>query len=59
MKKSDEEVTRQSYMVDRKTAAEWKQFNKNVPYKTVTLGWALCRFMDDVKSGRIKFELEI
>ena len=59
MKKSDEEVTRQSYMVDRKTAAEWKQFNKNVPYKTVTLGWALRRFMDDVKSGRIKFELEI
>lgn len=59
MKKSDDEVTRQSYMIDRKTAAEWKQFNKNVPYKTVTLGWALRRFMDDVKSGRIKFELEI
>lgn len=59
MKKSDNEVTRQSYMIDRKTATEWKQFNKNVPYKTVTLGWALRRFMDDVKSGRIKFELEI
>ncbi len=59
MKKSDDEVTRQSYMIDKKTAAEWKQFNKNVPYKTVTLGWALRRFMDDVKSGRIKFELEI
>lgn len=59
MKKSDDEVTRQSYMIDRKTAVEWKQFNKTVPYKTVTLGWALRRFMDDVKSGRIKFELEI
>lgn len=59
MKKSDDEVTRQSYMVDKKIASEWKEFNKNVPYKTVTLGWALRRFMDDVKSGRIKFELEI
>ena len=60
MKKADDEVTtRQSYMVEKSIAAEWKQFNKNVPYKTVTLGWALRRFMDDVKSGRIKFELEI
>lgn len=59
MKKSDNEVSRQSYMVEKNIATEWKQFNKNVPYKTVTLGWALRRFMDDVKSGRIKFELEI
>ena len=59
MKKSDDEAVRQSYMLDKKIAAEWKTFNKNVPYKTVTLGSALRRFMDDVKSGRIKFELEI
>ena len=59
MKKSDDEVSRQSYMVEKSVADEWKQFNKNVPYKTVTLGWALRRFMDDVRSGRIKFELEL
>ena len=59
MKKSDEDAVRQSYMVDKSVAEEWKLFNKNVPYKTVTLGCALRRFMDDVKSGRIKFELEI
>lgn len=59
MKKSDDEVSRQSYMLEKNIAEEWKQFNKNVPYKTVTLGWAMKRFMEDVKSGRIKFELEI
>ena len=59
MKKSDDEVSRQSYMVEKSVADEWKQFNKNVPYKTVTLGWALRRFMDEVRSGRIKFELEL
>ncbi|MBP5554671.1 MAG: hypothetical protein J6X94_07350 [Lachnospiraceae bacterium] len=59
MKKSDDEVSRQSYMVEKSVADEWKQFNKNVPYKTVTLGWAMRRFMDDVRSGRIKFELEL
>lgn len=59
MCKSDEAVSRQSYMIEKSVAEEWKQFNKNVPYKTVTLGYALRRFMNDVKSGRIKFELEI
>jgi len=59
MRKSDEVAIRQSFMVDQSIAEEWKQFNKHVPYKTVTLGWALRRFMDDVKSERIKFELEI
>ena len=59
MKKSDDEVCRQSYMVEKTVADDWKQFNKNVPYKTVTLGWAMRRFMDDVRSGRIKFELEL
>ena len=59
MRKSDEETTRQSYMVDTSIAAEWKEFNKHVPYKTVTIGWAMKRFMDDYNSGRIKFELEL
>lgn len=59
MKKSDEEVSRQSYMVDKSIAKEWKQFNQNVPYKTVTLGYALRRFMDDYKNSLIKFDFEI
>ena len=59
MRKSDGAVSRQSYMIDKSVAEEWKQFNKNVPYKTVTLGYALRRFMDDYNSGRIKFEFEI
>lgn len=59
MKRSNEDVSRQSYMVEKSVAEEWKHFNKNVPYKSVTIGWALRRFMDDYNSGRIKFELEI
>ena len=59
MRKSEDTVSRQSYMIDKSVAEEWKQFNKNVPYKTVTLGYALRRFMDDYNSGRIKSEFEI
>ena len=59
MKKSDKETTRKSFIIDEDVAAEWKEFNKNVPFPSVTLGCALRRFMDDYKSGLIKFELEI
>lgn len=59
MKKSDVECHRQSYMIEDSIAQEWKDFNKAVPYKTVTLAYALRRFMDDYKSGLIKFELEL
>ena len=59
MKKSDEGTTRKSFIIDEDVAAEWKEFNKNVPFPSVTLGCALRRFMDDYKSGLIKFELEI
>lgn len=59
MKKSSDNVARQSYMIEKSVAEEWKNFNKDVPFKTVTLGYALRRFMDDYKSGRIKFEFEI
>ena len=59
MRKPEEKVSRQSYMLEKSVAEQWKEFNKNVPYKTVTLGWAMKRFMADVKAGKIKFELEI
>lgn len=59
MKKSDEDTTRKSFSIDEVVAAEWKEFNKNVPFPSVTLGCALRRFMEDYRSGRITFELEI
>ena len=59
MKKSDKKTTRKSFIIDEDVASEWKEFNKNVPFPSVTLGFALRRFMDDYKSGLIKFELEI
>ena len=59
MKKSDEGTTRKSFIIDEDVAAEWKDFNKNVPFPSVTLGCALRRFMEDYRSGRITFELEI
>ena len=59
MKKSDKETTRKSFIIDEDVASEWKEFNKNVPFPSVTLGCALRRFMDDYKYGLIKFELEI
>ena len=59
MKKSDKDTTRKSFIIDEDVASEWKEFNKNVPFPSVTLGCALRRFMYDYKSGLIKFELEI
>ena len=59
MKKSDEGTTRKSFIIDEDVASEWKEFNKNVPFPSVTLGCALRRFMEDYRSGRITFELEI
>lgn len=59
MKKSDKNTTRKSFIIDEDVASEWKEFNKNVPFPSVTLGCALRRFMYDYKSGLIKFELEI
>ena len=59
MKKSDEGTTRKSFIIDEDVAAEWKEFNQNVPFPSVTLGCALRRFMEDYRSRRITFELEI
>lgn len=59
MKKSEEGTTRKSFIIEEAIAEEWKSFNRNVPFPSVTLGCALRRFMADYNSGRIKFELEI
>ena len=59
MKKSEETTTRKSFVIEESIAEEWKEFNQNVPFPSVTLGLALNRFMDDVRSGRVKFELKI
>ncbi len=59
MKKSENGTTRKSFIIDEDVAEEWKSFNKNVPFPSVTLGCALRRFMEDYHSGRITFKLEI
>ncbi len=59
MKKTENETIRQSFMIEKSIADEWKSFNKDVPFNTVTIGAAFRRFMDDYRSGRIKFELDI
>lgn len=59
MKKTEDGTTRKSFIIDKDVAEEWKSFNKNVPFPSVTLGCALRRFMEDYHSGRITFELEI
>ena len=59
MKKSEEGTTRKSFIIDEDVAEEWKSFNRNVPFPSVTLGCALRRFMEDYHSGRITFQLEI
>lgn len=59
MKKSETECCRQSFMIEKEIYKEWKLFNKDVPYKTVTFGHALRIFMNGVKSGLITFVFEI
>ena len=59
MKKSNEKTVLVSFMLEQSVAEECREFNKNVPYKKVTLGHALRRFMNDVRLGKIKFELEL
>jgi hypothetical protein len=59
MKKSEDGTTRKSFTIDKDVAEEWKSFNKNIPFSSVTLEYALRRFMEDYRSGRIIFELEI
>lgn len=59
VKKNDAGSTRKSFIIEEDVAEEWKAFNKNVPFPSVTLGYALRRFMNDYYSGQIIFELEI
>lgn len=59
MKKTNEPIIRQSFMIEQGIAKDWKKFNQWVPYNTVTLGWALRRFMEDTQAGKIKFELDL
>ena len=59
MKKSEDGTTRKSFIIEEAVAEEWKSFNRNVPFPSVTLGCALRRFMEDYRSGSITFELEI
>ena len=59
MKKSEEECVRVFLSMDKSIADEWKKFNQDVAFKTVTNGWALRRFIDDYRAGRIEFSYKI
>lgn len=57
MKKSENETCRKTFSIDKVIADEWTDLSKDIPYKTVPIGIALKRFMDDYNAGRIKFEI--
>jgi len=57
--KKPKKTIRQSYIIDEQVAKEWKDFNKAIPYNSVTISLALLLFMANVKAGRIKFELDL
>lgn len=59
LRKPEGATTRKSYIIEGDIANQWKEFNLNVPYPSVTIGSALQRFMSDYKEGRIKLELDI
>ena len=58
LEKSDEKLVRPGYSVPVSIADEWKSFNRNNPHKSVALGYALQRFMEDQRSGKIKLEVK-
>ena len=59
MQKSKNETVRQAFLIDKEINDKWKQFNQNIPYKTVTINNALSRFMDDYKKGLIIFTIDV
>ena len=59
MQKSKAETVRQAFLIDKEINDKWKQFNKKIPYKTVTINHALSRFMDDYNNGLIKFTMDL
>ena len=59
MKKSKGKTKRHVFLLEESIAEEWKKFNENIPFNTVTLGAAMRRFMDDVNCGKIRFVVEV
>lgn len=59
MKRNETKPIRKNYSIDPIIAAEWEDFNRDIPFKTITMGNALRLFMDSVRSGKIIFKIEI
>ncbi len=59
LRNPQKELTRRSYTVDMEVADKWKEFNRNIPYNSITLTYALERFMNDYHCGHIEFKLDI
>ena len=58
LKKTDDIMCRQSYVLSQSVAERWKAFNEGMPFKSLTIDSALIRFMEDVRSGRVVFKLK-
>ena len=50
-----DETYRQQFKISKKVADRWKKFAADKPNRSVLLDYALIRFMDDFKNGKIKF----
>lgn len=58
LNKSEYSTIRKSYTISSSTADEWRNFCKNVPNPSILLSAAMERFMDDYKTGKIRFEFK-
>ena len=50
-----DETYRQQFKISKKVADRWKKFAADKPNRSVLLDYALIRFMDDFRRGKIKF----
>lgn len=57
--KAPKSTRRVALSMSDEVADAWQQFNKNVPYRSVTIDEACRRFMRDYAEGKISFTLSI
>ena len=59
MKKPKGGTVRKTFTINKDVADSWLSFNQNIQFPSVTIEYALRRFMEDYYYGRIKFEQEL
>lgn len=59
MRKSKGGTVRKTFTINKDVADTWLSFNQNIQFPSVTIEYALRRFMEDYYFGRIKFEQEL